>query len=73
MRVGVDGVAGPTIREYRRGEELQSLSLAEPQWKVRAKVGDSPVSERDKPLSRDPKYHGARGIPWESGRTISQG
>ena len=37
------------------------------------KEGDSPVDERLKSLLDVLKYHGTRGIPWESGVTTLQG
>ena len=45
---------------YRRIEELTSLFLAEMTLEKSTLDGDSPVSERKRPLRQAPEYHGIR-------------
>jgi hypothetical protein len=57
------GVAGSLFLICRSKKELQSFILAEFSWKADTKEGESPVSEKIKPLYSSPKYYGTREIP----------
>jgi hypothetical protein len=67
------GVVGPLCCFCRSGEELQSRRLVERAWKGRPQKVTALYAKGDRPPEGVPKYHGTRGILWESGRTIVQG
>ncbi len=66
------GVAGGDSTEVRQGREVKNPYSSQTSLERGAKDGDSPVDKRVMDfLGLFPKYHGTRGILWESGRTTS--
>ena len=66
------GVVGHKGAKPGLGRRVTKKALSRRGLECLAKEGDSPVGEKG-PFSLPyvPKYHGPRGIPWESGRTTS--
>src|SRR4029077_11077947 len=67
------GVVGPASLLCRGGMELQSRRLVERFWKGRPQKVTALYAKDVRPPGSVPKYHGTRGILWESGQTIVQG
>ena len=56
----------------RQSREVKNPCPSQTSMEREARDGDSPVDERVTDfLGFFPKYHGTRGILWESGRTTS--
>ena len=68
------GVVGSIRTPSHGGRGVTNRLVSSRSLESAAKEGNSPVSENGVgSLGSRPKYHGTRGTPWESARTISQG